>query len=414
MLTDSSLDARSYAESHRDSPLSIQLAKAAFHKMFGSATEHFAIHFWNGEVQTFGDAPLEFIIHIRDPRAITSLDEDSMIRGYYEGYWDIEGSADGAISLRRYVKVRNDPVHWLGLMYRIWGVAETKNNEEAVLAHYSFGDDFYLSFLDKSYRIYSHGHFHEESESLEQAQEHKLEDTYRLLGARPGMRILDIGGGWGPVPQYFGERGIKVTSVTLAPDSHRFISQMIRERKLDCEVVLSDFLKYEPAEQFDAVIIFGVIEHIPQYRRFVDKVNRILKPGGLLYLDGSAARCKYEMGMATKQEVWPTTTAYLSLHDLIAELNYQGMDIMQVHNESRDYELTMWHWATRFEQNRSLIIERWGERLYRIFHMYLWGGCHNFRYDGLQAYRMLVRRGKTEGPAPGGLKRAMLWAWSTR
>jgi cyclopropane-fatty-acyl-phospholipid synthase len=412
MLTDSLLGTR--AQRGADSDLSIRLARAAFHRMFSGAEERFAIRFWNGDQQTFGDPPFDFTIHIKDRRALTSLDEDSIIRAYYEGHWEIEGSADLAISMRRYVGVRKDPLHWLGLAYRIWAVPEEKNNVDAITAHYSFGDDFYLSFLDKEYRIYSHGHFRHDGESLERAQEHKLADAFELVGAKPGMRILDIGGGWGPVPQYFGERGVKVTSVTLAPDSHRFISDMIRERRLPCDVVHSDFLDYEPAERFDAIIIFGVIEHIPQYRRFVEKIGRILKPGGLMYLDGSATRCKYDMGMATKDEVWPTTTAYLSLHDLIAELNYQGMDIMHVHNESRDYELTMWHWATRFEQNRQYIMEKWGERLYRIFHMYLWGGCHNFRYDGLQAYRVLIRRGKTAGPAPGALKRAMLWAWSSR
>ncbi|HEY3594393.1 MAG TPA: class I SAM-dependent methyltransferase [Polyangiaceae bacterium] len=414
MLTDSLLGARLRAKNGSDADLSIRLARAAFHRMFSQADERFSIRYWNGDVQSFGEAPLDFTIHIKDPRALKSLDEDSIIRGYYEGYWDIEGSADHAISLRRYVSVRNDPLHWLSLMYRVFAVPESKNNVEAITAHYQFGDDFYLSFLDKDYRIYSHGHFRNDSETLEQSQEHKLADAFEMVGAKPGMRILDIGGGWGPVPQYFGERGVKVTSVTLAPDSHRYISNMIRERQLDCEVVHSDFLDYEPAQPFDAVIIFGVIEHIPQYRRFIEKVRRVLKPGGLMYLDGSATRCKYDMGMATKQEVWPTTTAYLSLHDLIAELNYQGMDILQVHNESRDYELTMWHWATRFEQNRSFIVEKWGERLYRIFHMYLWGGCHNFRYDGLQAYRVLIRRGMTEGPAPGSLRRAVLWAWSAR
>jgi cyclopropane-fatty-acyl-phospholipid synthase len=291
-------------------------------------------------------------------------------------------------------------------------VPDTRNNRKAVGDHYSLGDDFYLTFIDKKYRIYSHGHFRSEDETLERSQEHKLEDMFSALRLQPGMRLLDIGGGWGPVPQYCGERGVQVTSLTLAPDSQSFIQRLIDQRNLPCEVRLEDFLDHRPEKPYDAVVIFGVIEHIPQYKRFVAKVWDLLKTGGLMYLDASASRLKYNMGAITKKHIWTTTCAYLSLHDLIAELNYHGMDILEVKNESRDYELTMLHWAHRFDQAKDFIVANWGERLYRMFRLYLWGGHVNFRHDGLQAYRVLTRRSDGRGPRPGLLRRAMLAAQS--
>src|SRR5439155_26711532 len=142
---------------------------------------------------------------------------------------------------------------------------------------------------------------------------------------------------------------VEVTSLTLADASRRFIQRLIDERRLPCRVLLEDFLSHQPDRPYDAVVIFGVIEHIPQYRRFVEKVWQGLAPGGLMYLDGSASRLKYQMGATTRKHIWTGTCAYLSLHDLVAELNYQGMDTLEVKNESRDYELTMLHWARRFE-----------------------------------------------------------------
>jgi cyclopropane-fatty-acyl-phospholipid synthase len=228
------------------------------------------------------------------------------------------------------------------------------------------------------------------------------------------MRLLDIGGGWGPVPAYCGARGVKVTSLTLAPDSQRFIQRLIDQRQLPCEVRLEDFLDHHPTEPYDAIVIFGVIEHIPQYKRFVSKSWDLMKPGARMYLDASASRTKYAMGAITRRNLWTGTCAYLSLHDLIAELNYQGMGILEVKNESRDYELTMMHWSQRFEAARDFIVGRWGERIYRMFLLYLWGGSGCFRNDDLQAYRVLIRRGHRPGPRPWFVRRLLLSAQAGR
>ena len=381
--------------------------RAAFQQLFEKATERFDLRFWNGEVMSFGGSgPPEFTVVFKDKRALLALDEAALGETFIAGYWDVEGEGLGAFGLRKYITAKAQPLSAATLLGRIFLVSDRKNNAEAIAAHYSLGDDFYLSFIDKKYRIYSHGHFRHPEESLEDSEEHKLQDMFDMLQLEPGMRLLDIGGGWGPVPQFCGERGVKVTSVTLAKDSHAYIARMIEERSLPCEVVLTDYLEYRPQQPFDAIVIYGVIEHIPQYKRFVEKIYRDLKPGGLMYLDGSASRFKYDMNPVAKKYIWPTTTAYLSTHDLIAELNYNGMDLLELKNESYDYELTMLHWSRRFEAAKDFIVGKWGEKLYRMFRIYLWSGHIGFRDDRLQAYRMLIRRGTHgPGPRPGLLKR---------
>jgi len=383
--------------------------RAVLQEIFARATERFDVRFWNGEVMRFGaerDRPPEFTVAFKDRRALLALDEASLGESFIAGHWDVEGDSRGAFGLRKYIPARFAVGNWASLLGRIFLVSDRKNNAEAIAAHYSLGDDFYLTFIDQKYRIYSHGHFRHPDESLEDAEEHKLQDMFDMLQLKPGMRLLDIGGGWGPVPQFCGERGVRVTSVTLAKDSHAYISRLIQERKLPCEVVRSDYLEYRPAEPFDAIVIYGVIEHIPQYKRFVEKIYRDLKPGGLMFLDGSASRFKYDMNPVAKKYIWPTTTAYMSTHDLIAELNYQGMDLLELKNESFDYELTMLHWSRRFEAAKDFIVGRWGEKLYRMFRIYLWSGHLGFRDDRLQAYRLLIRRGTHgPGPRPGLLRR---------
>jgi len=79
--------------------------------------------------------------------------------------------------------------------------------------------------------------------------------------------------------------------------------------------------------------------------------------------------------------------------------------VVEVAEESRDYELTMRGWAERFDARKDEIVARWGERVYRAFRLYLWGGCHAFHVDRLQAYHVVARRGAGPGPRPGVARR---------
>jgi cyclopropane-fatty-acyl-phospholipid synthase len=278
-------------------------------------------------------------------------------------------------------------------------------NRSAINQHYTLGDDFYLTFIDSRYRFYSHCVFHSDEETLEQAAEHKLESMWAALDLRPGMRLLDIGGGWGGVAQYCGARGVHVTSVTLVEDSARYIGSLIRDERLPAEVVLSDFLEFETDQPFDHAVIFGVIEHIPNYSRFCSKVWDVLKPGGRLYLDASATKEKYAVSPVTRAYTWPGHHAFLGLQDMTQELLFHGFEIVEVRRETRDYELTITHWAERFERARPDIIQRWGEQTYRAFRIFLWGGAHAFSTNRLQAYHLVAERRCDPGPRPGTIRR---------
>jgi cyclopropane-fatty-acyl-phospholipid synthase len=96
----------------------------------------------------------------------------------------------------------------------------------------------------------------------------------------------------------------------------------------------------------------------------------------------------------------------MSLSDILQEFLNHGFLVEEVRNETHDYELTMLHWARRFDAARDAIVNGWGEKLYRAFRVYLWGGCHAFRVDELQAYHIVVRKLPMRGPRPGFWQRA--------
>lgn len=356
---------------------------------------------------TFGPAPYAFRLIFHSWKPLRRLiDEFSFVRSYIEGEFDIEGDLMSLFEVRDRLK----DMTRLGGVFRFIADLFVRSaaavNRGAIKWHYSFGDDFYLSFIDTDHHFYSHGIFHSDNESIEQASENKLGQMFEALDLKPGMHLLDIGGGWGPVVAYCARRGVKVTTLTIAPDSHAYITKLIERHNYDAKVILEDFLEHRPAKPYDAIVIFGVIEHIPRYRRFAGRVWECLKPGGKLYLDASAAFEKYDISNFTKTYIWRGTHSFMCLQDVIQELLYHGLDVLRVRDETRDYELTMLEWARRFEARRDEIIERWGDAVYRAFRVYLWSGCFALRVREVQAYHLVARRRSDPGPRPGVMQRA--------
>jgi len=361
----------------------------------------------SGEEVRCGAGAPAFRVVVHSDRVLRgAFDELALGRAYVEGDLDIEGDLWNVLELRQRLQDRVHVGPVLRFLIQLFLTAPTRVNKQSIASHYSFGDDFYHSFIDTRYHFYSHGLFAAADETLEQSSEHKLETMVRALDLKPGMRLLDIGGGWGGVTRYCGARGVHVTSLTLAPDSHRYITKILAETGLPGEVRLEDFLEHRPERPYDAIVIYGVIEHIPNYRRFCQRVWECLPPGGRIYMDASASKEKYQMSAFTREYIWHGTHTFLSLQDIVQEFLWNGFVIEEVANESRDYERTMHCWAERFDAARDFIVGKWGERTWRAFRIYLWGGCHAFHVDRLQAYHLVARRGSDLGPRPGLFKRA--------
>jgi cyclopropane-fatty-acyl-phospholipid synthase len=342
----------------------------------------------------------------RSEAPLRRLDEYGLGEAYVNGLIDLEGDMMAVLDLRTALNDRRRAGAAARFLWQLFFLPSTLINRRAIGDHYTLGDDFYLSFTDRNYHFYSHCVFHNDSETLEEAATHKLEQMFAALQLAPGMRLLDIGGGWGAVIKYCAPKGIDVTSLTIVEDSYRFIQKQTAELGLTGHVRLEDFLTHEPSEPYDAIVIYGVIEHIPMYRRFAEQVWRCLKPGGRLYLDASATKEKYDMSAFTRRYTWHGTHTFLCLQDIIQELLYAGLDIVGVREETHDYELTMRHWAERFDAQHSMVAARWGEPVYRAHRVFLWGGCHAFKTDRLPAYHLVARRGPDAGPRPGVVTRS--------
>lgn len=364
-------------------------------------------NFASGETLRLGQGKPEFTVTFHSDNVFKKgFDEYLLGRAYVNSEIEIEGNVSELFEIRKHMKGEITSLFmfkmWLNLFFR----NPINLNRNAIAQHYSFGDDFYLNFVDGKYHLYSHCLFRTNSESLEEAADRKMATMAKSLKLKPGMRLLDIGAGWGAVTRFAGPQDIHVTALTIHEDSCKLHQELIVDKNLsNCKVHFEDFLEHDPEEPYDAIVIFGVIEHIPHYRRFTEQVWKCLKPGGRIYLDASAVLEKYNVSNFVRNYIYPGTHTYLCLPDLIQEFLMHGFKVLEVVDETSEYELTMSHWAQRFDANREVIIKLWGEKVFRAFRIYLWGGCHAMRSRGLQAYHVVAERTEDPGIRPGLFKR---------
>ena len=386
--------------------MSTDITKSAIIRKLQEANLKSRVILPDGAEMQFGKGDPAFCISFKTPRSLSlPLNEYALGAAYINGDVDLDGDMEALMELRNHIPFGTTVWQMLKFALQLFVLPATRVNKHAIESHYTLGDDFYLTFLDKKYRFYSQCIFHDETESLEEAAEHKLEQMWNALGLQPGMKLLDIGGGWGGVAEYCAPRGVHVTSVTLVDDSANFMRTRFYEKGIDADVVTVDFLDFTSDIQFDNVVIFGVIEHIPNYARFCQNVWEHLKPGGRLYLDASATKEKFAISPITRKYVFQGHHAFFSLPDMIREQLLHGFEVIEARRETRDYELTARHWATRLDAAREQIVERWGDRTYRTFRIFLWGGAHAFRTNRLQAYHLVAERRADRGPRPGKLRR---------
>jgi cyclopropane-fatty-acyl-phospholipid synthase len=345
-------------------------------------------------------------VAFRTPEAANlPLNEFLLGKAYVAGELDLDGDLVALLDVREHLKKGVSPSAALQFLRDLVATSATAMNAKAIDHHYTLGDDFYLTFIDQRYRFYSHCLFPTGQESLEDAAECKLESMWRSLELRPGMRLLDIGGGWGGVMEYCSPRGVHTTSLTLAQDSAGYIKQLRGSLGLDGDVVVEDILDHRPRQKYDHAVIFGVIEHIPQYRRFCQRVWDALEPGGRLYLDASATKEKWAVSPFTRHYTWQGTHSFLSLQDMVRELVLNGFEVLEVKCETVDYARTIREWANRLEDAHEALAGRWGEQTYRGFRVFLRGGQHAFQTNRLQAYHLVAQRLDDPGPRPGLVRR---------
>ena len=376
-------------------PLGFWLDRIA--RAFARTNVPFEMSFPDGEARRFGQGVPSFCVRLKNRnavRAITSLDQIKFADAYLAGDIDIDGDMLRPFELRRTM----GDLHPLMTAWRFLQpllLGQVRTNKAAIISHYDIGAEFFLSFLDPKIPCYTQGVFTSAAETLDVATIRKFNYCFERLRLKPGDHILEVGPGWGAWFEFAARRGIKCTGISISQSSIDYLKRRSSELGYDWELIHADLLAYQTDRKYDAIVIMGVIEHLPQYDRVLAKFVSLLKPGGNIFLDGSACTRKYELSSFMVKYIYPGNHSFLVLHDFLDELAGTPLHVLEMFNDRYSYFLTFQQWARNFDAHREFVIERFGEYNYRRFRLYLWGAAYEFLSRSLDCYRMVIHH-------PGG------------
>ncbi|MGB2711823.1 MAG: cyclopropane-fatty-acyl-phospholipid synthase family protein, partial [Conexibacter sp.] len=282
-----------------------------------------------------------------------------------------------------------------------------ERDARAVRHHYDVSNDFFALILDSS-MTYSCGIFSRGAQTLEQAQETKLELVCTKLGLRPGEHVLDVGCGWGSFALHAAQRhGVRVTGITLSPAQAERARQRVAEAGLEerVEIRLVDYRELD-AGPFDAIASIGMVEHVgeAQIDVYATTLARLLKPSGRL-LNHGIARLRHsdpDAGDFSERYVFPDAEP-LHLSRVLRALEQAGFVTQHVEGFGADYAETLRHWAERLDTRLAEATRLAGEERIRVWRLYLRAARNGFvsGFTGIYQVRAALPGGGAPPEAPG-------------
>jgi sphingolipid C9-methyltransferase len=324
--------------------------------------------------------------HQARPLSMAELHE-----AYLEGSLDIPDLAAFLDARSELVDFRITSGHLRFLITRMlpeWLIHSKSQDQRIVRDHYDRGDDFFEAFLGES-MIYTSGLFRDETDSLEQAQRNKMNVVCEKLRLAPGHTLLDIGCGWGTLVAHAAkEFGADATGVTLATKGAAFGNARIASEGVSdrARVLCVDYREI-PAKKYDRIVSLEMVEHVgvKNLAKYFQVVREHLKDDGFFLVQWCGLRRGGPLGVAPvglrpEDMVWglfmnkyifPGADASLPLSEMSKAMEKAGLGIHSVENVSVHYALTIQRWQHNWEANRARISERYGERWYRLWNLFL-------------------------------------------
>ncbi|MEO6885937.1 MAG: DUF1365 family protein [Jatrophihabitantaceae bacterium] len=287
---------------------------------------------------------------------------------------------------------------------RLVGHRHTRSRDRAAISHhYDLSNDFYRLLLDES-MAYSSAHYTEPGQSLAVAQRAKLDLICRKLDLKPGMRLLDVGCGWGSLILHAAEHfGVQAVGITLAAQQRDHIAKQIAERGLTelVTVRLQDYREFaETGESFDAVSSIEMGEHVGEenYGVYTRMLFGAVRPGGRLLLQQMSRRADSAPGGGAFIEAYIAPDMHMRpMPQTLAFLEGAGFEIRDVEAMREHYVRTVEHWIESFDARYPEFVALVGEQVARVWRLYLVGGALSFEQGRMGVDQFLAVRPHADG-----------------
>ena len=275
-----------------------------------------------------------------------------------------------------------------------------KKSKMNVAHHYDISDELYSLFLGPS-RQYSCAYFNDENETLEQAQQNKIDHIIKKLHIQPNQKVLDIGAGWLHLAIEIAKKcRCQVTGITLSENQFKYGKQKIKELNLGNQVEIKMMDYRQVKEKYDRIVSVGMFEHVGRkfYKSFFNTVFKTLNENGiaLLHTIGS---------VNPPRDPHPWMTRYIfpggytpSLSEVAGPIEKSGLIVSDIEVLRTHYAHTLRHWKERFINNKDKVLKMFDEKFFRMFEFYLSSCEMAFKHGDQVVYQLQLT--KTLNAAP--------------
>ncbi len=360
----------------------------------------FEFHYWDDLCDRFGKGEPFAKIHFKTRRAfVRSIMTKDL--GFGEGYASQEIVIDG--DLERLMAIFGDilknttfQTFWLRLSQKLLA-RSLKREKLHIEHHYGLGNEFYQYYLDKRMQ-YSCGYFRTQEDTLDQAQEQKIDHITRKLFLKKGQRLLDIGCGWGHLMFEAASRyGVECIGITLCDNQAKYIREMAKKLHLPVEVRVQNYLELPKDEKWERLVSVGMMCHIGQKRihQFWDKVSSLIAPKGIALLH-CVAKMKESSDTSpfVQKYIFPGYW-YNSIEGMVTRAVARDFQVIDIENLRRHYTLTLHHWRNHLLKNKEAIQKTMGftDEFMRAWEFYLAIGAAGFASGTSSLIQMVVSKG---------------------
>jgi len=350
----------------------------------------------SADIKIDGDRPWDPQVHNEKLYAsVLAHGSLGMGESYMDGWWDCDRLDEFACRILRAeldkkIHPRSDFPHFLRA--KLFNLQKPSRAFEIGRHHYDIGNDLYRCMLDQR-MIYSCGYW-QHAATLNEAQEAKLDLVCQKLGLQPGMRVLDIGCGWGGAAKFAAERyGVEVVGITVSREQEQFGRKLCQ--RLPVEIRFQDYRKAEGT--FDRIFSLGMIEHVgyKNYGTFMRVVRGHLREDGLFLLHTIGNNRS-----VTSTDPW--IARYIFPNSMIPSAKQlagaiEGVFVLEDwQNFGYDYDKTLMQWFRNFDENWPALKWKFDDRFYRMWKFYLLSCAGAFRARQNQVWQLVL--------SPNGVK----------
>lgn len=360
------------------------------------------VTYWDGQTKTYGNGNPKVSLTVKSAKVARALARNVSMgfgEAYMNGQITTKSDLTDVVGLSHFNKSTFASLDRLRpLLPKRLNRNRRKKQAKQIQHHYDLGNDFYKLWLDKS-MTYSCAYFKKPTDSLEKAQAQKVEHVLRKLQLKPGMKLLDIGCGWGQLLiKAVKEYGVIGHGITLSKEQYKLCTEKAKKLgltdKLTFELSNYQDLAERAGLEYDRIVSVGMFEHVGRgnHKKYFKAVDKMLKPGGVTVLHTISNQHPAPTDAWIDRYIFPG--GYLPAVSEVAKL-YQDFSwrLLDYENLRQHYAMTLNHWHKRYRDHKADIVKRYGDKFDRMWQLYLSGSESGFRDGELGLSQFVFSKG---------------------